>query len=186
MADQVQRAVLDACVLYPTILREVLLDVAAAGLFVPIWSERILAEWHHAAARLGADGAQIAGAEIALARDRFPDAIANDDEAPAQGLDLPDPADRHVLATALAAGAGVIVTANLRDFPRRAMVPAGISAVHPDQFLTGLWVQAPDPVAAAVHAAHRRALALGGDFDLRQMMSRARLPWLRKAMARTG
>lgn len=177
------KAVLDACVLFPTILREILLDVAGAGLFRPVWSARILAEWQHAAARLGADAARIAGVEAALACDRFPDAMADDDEGPAQGFDLPDPADRHVMAAALAAGAGVIVTANLRDFPRRAMVPAGLRALHPDAFLMECWLQAPAPVEAAVHAALARAHAAGGDFDLRQMMVRARLPRLRKAMA---
>ena len=49
------KAVLDACVLYPTVLREILIGVADAGLYTPVWSPRILAEWRHAAARLGAD-----------------------------------------------------------------------------------------------------------------------------------
>ena len=34
------KAVLDACVLYPTVLREILTDSAAAGLFQPVWSQR--------------------------------------------------------------------------------------------------------------------------------------------------
>ncbi len=176
------RAVLDACVLYPTILREVLLDVAGAGLFVPIWSARILGEWRHAAARLGPEGDAVAGAEIAQARARFPGAEVAADEGAAH--DLPDPADRHVLAAALSARAGLIVTANLRDFPRRALVPEGVEALHPDEFLTGLWRRDPDPVAGAVHAAHARAQALGGDMDLRALMKRARLPRLARALAR--
>lgn len=177
-------AVLDACVLYPTILREVLLDVAGAGLFTPVWSERILGEWRHAAARLGAEMAVVAGAEIAQARLRFPKAEVAADEDPALGYDLPDPADRHVVAAALAAGAEVIVTANLRDFPRRALAGAGLDAVHPDEFLTVLWRREAEAVAGAVHAAHARALALGGSFELREMMKRARLPRLAKALAR--
>ncbi|NPB27307.1 PIN domain-containing protein, partial [Shigella sonnei] len=60
------KAVLDACVLYPTVLREILIGVADAGLYTPVWSPRILAEWRHAAARLGADAEAVAGAEIAL------------------------------------------------------------------------------------------------------------------------
>ena len=68
------RAVLDANVLFPTILREILTDLAGAGLYVPLWSARILAEWRHAASRLGADQDAVAGAEIALLRIRFPQA----------------------------------------------------------------------------------------------------------------
>ena len=177
-------AVLDACVLYPTILREVLLDVAGAGLFAPVWSARILDEWHHAAARLGAAGDAVAGAEIAQARVRFPGAEVAADEGVALAYDLPDPGDRHVVAAALAAKAGLIVTANLRDFPRRALAPAGLEAVHPDAFLTALWLRAPDAVAGAVHAAHGRAQALGSGMELRAMMKRARLPRLGRAMAR--
>lgn len=186
MDKPVQRAVLDTCVLYPTILREILLDVAAAGLFAPVWSARILAEWRHAAARLGAEDLVRARAEIARITDRFPLAMADGDETPAIGFDLPDPADRHVMAAALAAGAQTIVTANLRDFPRRVMVPAGLVAVHPDAFLTAIRARDPDPVVAAVRAAHARARALGADFNLRQMMIRARLPRLHKAMTRNG
>src|SRR5690606_10011196 len=32
------RAVLDACVLYPTVLREILIGAADAGLYAPLWS----------------------------------------------------------------------------------------------------------------------------------------------------
>lgn len=176
------RAVLDACVLYPTILREVLLDVASAGLFVPVWSPRILAEWRHAAARLGPDGDAVAGAEIAQAQLRFPGAEVVADEAVALAFDLPDPADRHVVAAAMAARAGVIVTANLRDFPRRALAPAGLQALHPDDFLMLSWLHAPETVAGAIHAAHARARAFGGTMDLRALMKRARLPRLARAL----
>ena len=39
------RVLIDACVLYPTVMREVVLGVAAQGLFTPRWSPRILEEW---------------------------------------------------------------------------------------------------------------------------------------------
>lgn len=46
-----------------------------------------------------------------------------------------DPKDRHVLATAIVAGARVVVTNNLKDFKVEAVVPYGMEAISPDQFL---------------------------------------------------
>lgn len=180
------KIVLDACVLYPTILREVLLDTAGQGLFEPVWSRRILDEWRHAAARLGHEGAMVAGAEAALAEVQFPHALVADAGQHHLHVEMPDPDDVHVVATALAAGAQIIVTANLRDFPRRAIGHFGIEAIHPDMFLTSLWAGRPEAVEAAVHGAHRKAVALGGSFDLREMMKRAVLPRLGRAMRRAA
>ena len=176
------KAVLDACVLYPTVLREILIGAADAGLYDPVWSARILAEWQHAAARLGADQAAVAGAEIALLRLARPKAEVADDGSAAAGFDWPDPADRHVAEAALVAGADLIVTANLRDFPHRVLGALGLQAVHPDAFLLDLHRHDPGPVAAIVHAAHGKAAALGGPVPLRDLMARARLPRLAKAL----
>lgn len=173
------KAVLDACVLYPTVLREILADTAAAGLFQPLWSQRILDEWRHAAARNGL----AAGAEIALLVARFPEAMVAP-EAVELGADLPDPADRHVAEAALAGGAGLIVTANLRDFPRGVLAALGLRALHPDEFLRDLYLQTPAPVLAAVHATGMRAQQAGGTMTRDGLMKRARLPRLAKAMAR--
>lgn len=176
------RALLDANVLFPTILREILCDLARAGLFVPLWSDRILGEWRHAAARLGRDQDAVAGAEIALLRDRFPQASVAHDGLQAIDLDLPDPADRHVVEAALAGRADVIVTANLRDFPLRPMTGLGLRILHPDAFLLAIHADHPGPIRDAVAAAHRRAVAAGGDMTLGQMLKRCRLPRLGKAL----
>lgn len=176
------KALLDANVLYPTVLREILTDVAAAGLYQPLWSPRILDEWRHVAARSGV--AEVAGAEIALLSDRFPAASVTDAGSRTKGLDLPDPADAHVIEAALNGGADCIVTANLRDFPRPALAAVGLRAVHPDAFLTDLWAHHPAPVTAALHAAHAKAERLGGAMPLPLMMKRARLPRLGRAIAR--
>ncbi len=47
----------------------------------------------------------------------MPDCIVDGWEPLVDGLTLPDPNDRHVLAAAIHAGAQVIVTTNLKDFP---------------------------------------------------------------------
>ncbi|MTH64664.1 RSP_2648 family PIN domain-containing protein [Paracoccus shanxieyensis] len=171
--------VLDACVLYPTVLREILTDCAEAGLFQPVWSQRILDEWRHAADRQGLS----AGVEIALLTARFPQALAQG-AGGAEGLDLPDPADRHVVETALASGAKAIVTANLRDFPARALAAVGLAAVHPDEFLRDLYLKTPDPVLNAVAATQTRARDAGGAIPRKELMRRARLPRLAKAIER--
>ena len=54
------------------------------------------------------------------------------------GLNLPDPNDRHVLAAAIRCHAAVIVTTNLRDFPDELLEPLGVIAQHPDVFITDL------------------------------------------------
>jgi hypothetical protein len=52
-----------------------------------------------------------------------------------EGLKLPDPDDRHVLAAAIKAGAQIIVTSNLKDFPAEDLAPWGIEAKSPDDFV---------------------------------------------------
>ncbi|MGY6705678.1 RSP_2648 family PIN domain-containing protein [Roseinatronobacter sp.] len=178
------RAVLDACVLYPTVLREILIGVGARGGYTPLWSARILAEWQHAAARLGPAGATIATGEIAQLRSLWPMAeIPADPELEAR-LDLPDAADKHVLATAISAQADCIITLNLKDFPARALHAEGLRAQSPDAFLMALWLERPAIVEQAVHAARTATEAASGrPQPLRALLKRAKLPRLGKALA---
>ncbi len=64
-------------------------------------------------------------------------------------LTLPDLNDRHVLAAAIRAGAGVIVTSNLTDFPKETLTKYGIEAQHPDEFIMHLLDLAPNVVCSA-------------------------------------
>jgi len=64
-----------------------------------------------------------------------PDAIVEDYESLIEGLDLPDPDDRHVLAAAIKARCDAIVTFNLKDFPAAELEKYRIEALHPDEFL---------------------------------------------------
>lgn len=50
-----------------------------------------------------------------------------------------DPKDRHVLAAAVASEAKIIVTSNLRHFPKAALGPFKIETQAPDDFLTRLF-----------------------------------------------
>ena len=161
------RAVLDACVLYPTVLRGLLEHCAASGLYVPLWSARILEEWRRAVA-----------AEIAALTAAFPAAtVAPDPEAEA-ALVLPDPADAHVLAAALAGGAGAIVTLNLADFPPRVLARHDIRPWHPDAFLMALAEAAPEAVEAALAAVVDPLVSAGAAPSRRAVLKRATLPRL--------
>jgi predicted nucleic acid-binding protein len=64
-------------------------------------------------------------------------------------LTLPDINDRHVLAAAIRAGADVIVTYNLKDFPVTSLEQYGIEAQHPDEFITHLIDLAPPVICEA-------------------------------------
>ncbi len=177
------RVLLDANVLYPTILREILMGAAEAGAFTPLWSERILEEWRRAAARThGEEGARQAGVEIALLTDRWPEATVSPDPALQERLALPDPNDTHVLAAAITGGAEVLLTANRADFPRRALGPHGITLRDPDGFLVELAEDLP-ALAEIVEASRRRAETLSGQPQpLRPLLKRARLPRLGKRL----
>ena len=52
-----------------------------------------------------------------------------------EGLKLPDPADRHVLAAAIKASAQVIVTSNLKHFPAADLRQWNVEAKSPDDFV---------------------------------------------------
>jgi hypothetical protein len=166
--------VLDACVLDPPVLRDILTGCAVAGLFAPRWSARILAEWAHAAARGGTE----TGPAIAALRATFPQAEVTPAPDTEAGLALPDPADAHVLAAAIDGGAARIVTLNLRDFPARALAPHGRAALSPDDFLMELWLAHPAAVADAVAGARA-----GQTAQLRAWLKRAKLPRLGKALS---
>ena len=72
------------------------------------------------------------------------------------GLELPDPDDRHVLAAAIVAGADLIVTFNLTDFPEENLRDYGIEAQHPDEFVGHLIDLAPSQVCTAVATVRAR------------------------------
>lgn len=177
-----ERVLLDANVLFPTVLREIVLGVAAAGGFVPLWSPRILEEWARATRRLpdGAEG--VARAEIALLRADWPGAEIVPPAGLAETLALPDPDDRHVLAAAIAGRADILLTFNRADFPPRALAAHGLLPRDPDHHLAELQRGGFD-VAAVVEAVRARTERISGrDQPLRPLLKRAGLPRLGKRL----
>jgi predicted nucleic acid-binding protein len=170
------RAVLDACVLYPTVLREILTGCAGLGLYEPRWSDRILEEWVRATAKLGPEAPVIARGEATALALRFPQARVAADSALEQRLWLPDPADVHVLACAITGHADAIITFNAADFPRGILDDHMIQRMDPDTFLLVLHDRAPGPVAAVVAEVLATARRLSGqDWTARALLKKARL-----------
>jgi hypothetical protein len=132
-------AVLDACVLYPAPIRDLLLHLAAAQLYTPKWTAVIHAEWirNLLLNRPDLRPEQLEKTRAAMCA-AFPDAEVVHFESLIEGLALPDADDRHLLAAAIRCHADVIVTANLKDFPAAALRPYDVEAQHPDAFVANL------------------------------------------------
>jgi predicted nucleic acid-binding protein len=178
------RVLIDACVLYPTVMREVVLGVAAKGLFDPRWSPRILEEWARAARKIGPQGETIARGEIAAITARFPRAQVQIPQGVEARLWLPDPNDIHVLAAAVGCSADAIMTVNAKDFPRNELADEGLQRVDPDGFLVDLAIQNPDAVQSVGEAVVTEARRLSGEpWEMRKLMRKARLPRLGKLLA---
>ena len=178
------KAVLDACVIYPSVLREILMGVAARGLYEPLWSDRILREWVLATAKLGPLVQMQAEGEALRMRAEFPRAMIREQADIEARLLLPDAGDVHVLAVAIAAHADCIVTFNARDFPRHVLAEDGIARRDPDSLLWELWSGDAAAVEAVVAGVHGVAEQMAGqDLPLKALMKRAQLPKLARAMA---
>lgn len=129
-------AVLDACVLYPAPVRDILLSLAHQGLYHARWTATINDEWIRNLVQnrpdLNADQLRRTAERMAQA---IPDSLIAGFGRFANTIELPDPDDRHVLAAALVGHADAIVTFNLKDFPATTLGPLGLEAQHPDDFV---------------------------------------------------
>lgn len=144
-------ALLDANVLYAASVRDLLLRLAQADLLAPQWSDEIHNEWATNLLRNRPDLQPEAVARTRALMDlAFPLANVREYECHLPSINLPDPGDAHVLAAAIECGADVIVTYNTSDFPPGALVPYGIEALHPDDFVCRLVAANPATVRKVV------------------------------------
>lgn len=128
--------VYDANVLYGNTLRDLLVRIAQAGMVQAKWTHKILDEM---LGNLAANRPDIPAEKLSRLRTLMNaavrDCLVEGYEPLVEGLKLPDPKDRHVLAAAIKAGAQVIVTSNLKDFPSDVLGAWNIEARSPDDFL---------------------------------------------------
>ena len=127
--------ILDACTLYPAPLRDLLLRLAITGLFAAKWTDEIHDEWTRNLIGNRPELEEPLKRTRTLMDNAVPDCLVTNYESLICGLTLPDEDDRHVLAAAIKAGAQIIVTFNLKDFPDEILNTYDIEAMHPDSFI---------------------------------------------------
>lgn len=143
--------VYDACVLHPAPLRDLLLRIAESRVVRARWTDEILDETF---ASIQARRPDLPLERLARTRrmmcEAIDDCLVTGHDGLADQVQLPDEGDRHVVAAAVRCGAQAIITANVRDFPRDALAPLEMVALHPDAFILDLIDLAPGLVLRVV------------------------------------
>ena len=150
-------AVLDANVLYPQVLRDVLLSLSFNGVYAARWSDKIHDEWTR---NLQEQRPDLLPAQLERTRrlmnEQIEDSLVEGYKHLIPTLQLPDPDDRHVLAAAIYSQSEAIVTWNLKDFPVTELQKYQIRALSPDAFLADLFADKPVPIIKALAEQRRR------------------------------
>ena len=150
-------AFLDASVLYPAPLRDLLLELAVSDFYRAKWSEAVHDEWTRALRRRRPDiPATRLNRTRRLMDAHVRDALVSGYEELMAAIQLPDPDDRHVVAAATRGEADVVVTANLKDFPASVLAAHGLKAEHPDGFLVRLYQESPSRFVEALERVRTR------------------------------
>lgn len=137
--------VLDACVMMSGFLRPLLLDLAAAGLFSPLWTYKIGQEWQRNAARLWDIEPHVLEIEWSRMQERFPFADMGDVTEHEASLKHTDKKDKHVAAAGVAAVVKTdcspisVVTWNTKDFSRSELRRQQLGLIDPDRLLSLWW-----------------------------------------------
>jgi hypothetical protein len=156
MAFEPSVAVFDACILYPFHLRNIVVQAAVDRLVEARWTDEIHAEWiRNLAANTPAVPIERLRVTRQLMNHAPPAATIRGYEGHISAVNLPDPGDRHVVAAGIAAGASVILTWNLRDFPAMELKKHGLRTETPDAFLAHLYDRAPDLMVGSLANARR-------------------------------
>ena len=131
--------VYDAYVMYPAPLRSLLMYLALTDMFRARWSDLIHDEWIRNLLKKRPD---LTEEKLNRTRDlmnkHIRGCLVTGFEPLITAIKLPDPDDRHVVATAIHTRAEGIITFNLKDFPEESLEPFNLKAIHPDEFITDL------------------------------------------------
>ncbi|HSW69086.1 MAG TPA: PIN domain-containing protein [Gammaproteobacteria bacterium] len=151
-------ALYDACVLYPAPLRDLLMHLALTDLYRAKWTNEIHEEW---ISNVLSNRKDLKRDFLERTRDKMNssvrDCLVQNYQYLIPTLSLPDENDRHILASAIHSNSSVIVTYNLKDFPKKIVSKYGVEAQHPDEFIMNLFDLSSDLVCLAVKR-HRATL----------------------------
>lgn len=143
--QQAPGLVLDACILMSGLLRPLLLNLAHAGLLMPLWTDKIGQEWQRNAARLWPIEPKLLKHEWQLMQEQFPHSNMGDVTEYEADLRHTDRKDKHVAATGIAGVAKHIaqpisvLTWNLKDFSRSELRKQQLGLIDPDRLLSHWW-----------------------------------------------
>lgn len=150
-------ALLDANVLYPAPIRDVLVQLATTGIYRARWSADIHREWIEALLRAEPHRDR---RRLERTRDLMDqtvrDCLITGYQDLASTLTLPDPNDTHVLAAAIVGRCDVIVTRNLKDFPETILQPYDLEAQDPDEFLCNHLSLVPGHFCTSIRTVRQR------------------------------
>ena len=149
-------ALLDANVLFPALLRDVLLSLALADLYSAKWSADIRRELEASLLGKFPDMSDKVSNLADCMEEAIPDCLVTGYEGLIEGLHLPDSDDRHVLAAAIVGHADAIVTFNQKDFPQEVMDSFGIELQTPDEFVVNQLMLIGTVALAAIKAMRAR------------------------------
>ena len=125
--------------LYPAPLRDLLLSLAAGGLYRAKWSQQIHEEWTRnlMANRPDLDTERLRRTctQMNMA---VPDSLVTGYEDLIESIKLKDPDDRHVVAVAIRSDADSIVTFNQKDFDEAELRKYDLYTEHPDEFISNI------------------------------------------------
>lgn len=133
------KVLLDANVLYPTYLRDLLLHFAEREYYEVRWTEQILQEASRNIKKRRPEHLHDkVDSMMAQLNEAFEEACVTgyEDLIPAMRN---HPKDRHVLAAAVKDNVDMIITDNGKDFPREACDKYEIEVMKPDEFLLCQW-----------------------------------------------
>lgn len=170
-----ERALLDTCVLLPSLQRDFLLEVAERGGYQPAWSTEVLRELRRNEERKlvkhdmpPEQAGRRADRLIQNMRLAFPDAeVTGYEYLEARGL--PDPNDEHVVAAAEHAKIRTIVTENRKHFPPN-QLPQGTEIVSAREFARRVVESNPRDGVRAVEQIAARSGRLGRKLSVEEVI----------------